>query len=451
MCKEANRERRARETSVADREHGIGLPPVARPHRMERSAGVSNNRRLSGPHRPLRVALWLALPAATAAVDIGAALAADPLAPGDVLRVAVAEAPELGRDEVKIGADGRIMLPKIGGVTVGGADVDAARERIESALVEKGLLRAPTILVEVAAHRPFFVGGAVAEPGAVPFEVGLTVRHALILAGGLARGEGPDRLDVADIVELKGRWRARTYALLQVEAAIARLESELAAADRPDFRAVREDRVADEEAAPVFEAHRNLFRERAAERTAQENHLAEAIALNALEIDVLTEQGALEVAAQRIQRDQLENSRQLFEKNLLPLPRLQALEFDLSRISREVLANRAYIARARQSKATNEYELNVTGIRRYIEMREKLLGLMVERAGLEAETETVAAALVTAGIDLSDDDRLTAPEPEVTIHRARDGATETIEAAMDTPILPGDVLEVRIASRRPNA
>ena len=35
--------------------------------------------------------------------------------PGDVLRVTVAEAPDIGRDSVKVDADGRIMLPVVGG------------------------------------------------------------------------------------------------------------------------------------------------------------------------------------------------------------------------------------------------------------------------------------------------------------------------------------------------
>ncbi|MEL6338269.1 MAG: SLBB domain-containing protein, partial [Pseudomonadota bacterium] len=58
------------------------------------------------------------------------------------------------------------------------------------------------MLVEIAQYRPFYVGGSVTTPGAITYEPGLTVRHALILAGGLeitekAAAGGADPLQMA--------------------------------------------------------------------------------------------------------------------------------------------------------------------------------------------------------------------------------------------------------------
>lgn len=105
---------------------------------------------------------------------------------GDVLRVTVVEEPAIGR-EAKIDADGQIILPRLGRLTVEGKTLDQVRDLIAAELMQRDMILTPTVLVEVSAYRPVFVGGAVARPGAISFEPGLTVRHALILAGGLER------------------------------------------------------------------------------------------------------------------------------------------------------------------------------------------------------------------------------------------------------------------------
>ena len=69
--------------------------------------------------------------------------------PGDVLSVTVAQAPEIGRDEAKVDADGRIMLPVIGSVAVAGSDLDAIREKISDRLVAADLIREPAVTVEI--------------------------------------------------------------------------------------------------------------------------------------------------------------------------------------------------------------------------------------------------------------------------------------------------------------
>ncbi len=65
--------------------------------------------------------------------------------PGDVLRVTIAGAPDIGRDNAKVDADGRIMLPSLGGIAVVGADLDTIRGRIADLLVAQDLMRQPTV------------------------------------------------------------------------------------------------------------------------------------------------------------------------------------------------------------------------------------------------------------------------------------------------------------------
>ena len=159
-----------------------------------------------------------------------------PIAPGDVLRVSIDGGPELGREFGQVGADGRIVLPGLDTIEVAGADLDTVRQRVEAVLVARDLIRQPVVSVEVVSYRPFYVGGAVSQPGAIAYEPGLTVRHGLILAGGIDRSNGPEKLSGAGLVELKANYTSINFELVEVRSRIARLQAELDEAAAPTFR-----------------------------------------------------------------------------------------------------------------------------------------------------------------------------------------------------------------------
>ena len=86
------------------------------------------------------------------------------------------------------------------------------------------------------------------------------------------------------------------------------------------------------------------------ERSANQDHLREVVELVDLEIDVLTRQARFQEEEMSVQNDQLKTSRELVEKGLMPLSRLQEQEREASRLSRDLLDNQAFTARARQNK-----------------------------------------------------------------------------------------------------
>ena len=391
---------------------------------------------------PARMALLgaLLLGAATGALADGIAVE-----PGDVLRVTIAEAPNIGRDDAKVDVDGRIMLPVLGGIAVAGSDLDAIRARIADRLVAAELIREPTIVVEIASYRPVYVGGSVAHPGAVAFEPGLTVRHALILAGGLDRTAGPDRTTTADLLELKTKWRTTNYELLLVESRIARLEAELEGDKAPDFGALDTGFVTRDSREEIVALDAGIFDDRADNREADKRHMQESLALVDLEIGVLTQQADLQNQERALQQDQVDKARVLVDKGVMPLPRLQELEREASRMSRDLLDNQAYTARAKQNKQTQISELDTADATWRIDVRSALSQALLDRTRLGAESEVLGSALLAAGVGLAANDNRP-PEPVVAIHRRTEGGAETIDARPDTEIRPGDVLEVSIAA-----
>lgn len=353
---------------------------------------------------------------------------------------------ELEREAVKVGADGRIVLPGLDTIDVAGSDLDVVRQRIEALLVAHDLIKAPVVLVEVVNYRPFYVGGAVASPGAIAYEPGLTVRHALILAGGLDRSNGPETLSAAGLVELKAKYTSINFALVEVRSRMARLQAELEDTEAPDFSAVgAEEAAAGESSIVLIDAR--LFHDRMTERLANQDHLREVVELVDLEIDVLTRQARLQEAEISVQKDQLETARALVDQGLMPLTRLQEQEREASRLSRDLLDNQAYTARARLNKQSNLYEIGAAETKRRIELRDAIRDAMLDLSRLQAEKDVISAALVSAGVMLMEQGLDL--ESRIVITRMASAGSETITAGMDTPILPGDVLEVSIASGPP--
>ncbi|RBP07117.1 SLBB domain-containing protein [Roseiarcus fermentans] len=85
--------------------------------------------------------------------------------------------------DFRIADDGSISVPIIGQLTAAGKSVqqltDAIGKAFESSLGHVGM-----ISIAVAEHQPIYVDGVVKSPGAYKYTSGLTVAHALSLAGG---------------------------------------------------------------------------------------------------------------------------------------------------------------------------------------------------------------------------------------------------------------------------
>jgi polysaccharide export outer membrane protein len=364
------------------------------------------------------------------------------IARGDTVHVSIAEAPKLGGDS-KVDAEGNIVLPQLGSVQVAGMGLDAARARVEAELVKRDILKAPTVLVEIAKYRPFYVGGKVARPGAIDYEPGLTVRHALILAGGAGRSD-EDRPLSLDVPGLKAKWQTTSYQLLDVNSRIARLEAELVRNEHAQI-AVAPGVVPEPDAQALASLDRKILLDRLQTWSGSQAHLRDGITLLDLEIDVLGQQASLQDKERDIDSQQVDAAQKLVDKGLMPLPRLQELQHEQSRATRDLLENRAYIARARQNRSSAEYELNSADIKWRIDIRQQLREAMLDRVRLKAELDALSAEILNAGVSLSEAETASI-RLVVVIYRTAEGREETLKAQMDTEVLPGDVVDVSVST-----
>lgn len=148
----------------------------------------------------LLIALVCAVPLATASGGGGAYR----LGSGDQVRVTV-----FGEEDLSgtygIDGEGRLALPLIGPVVVGGLSAADAEAAI-AARYAGGYLKAPKVALEVLDMRPFYILGEVQRPGAYPYASGLSVVGAVALAGGYTYRADEDEVEVSrgtgDVLEL---------------------------------------------------------------------------------------------------------------------------------------------------------------------------------------------------------------------------------------------------------
>ncbi|MBW4024298.1 MAG: polysaccharide export protein [Proteobacteria bacterium] len=105
------------------------------------------------------------------------------LGPGDRVRVIVYGDKEL-TDTFDIGDDGRISLPLAGQVMARGSTPGELADAVAATLTRRGMIKDPSVAVQVETYRPVFILGEVARPGQYPYEPGMTVIAAVSVAGG---------------------------------------------------------------------------------------------------------------------------------------------------------------------------------------------------------------------------------------------------------------------------
>lgn len=124
------------------------------------------------------------------------------LVPDDLVEVKVYQQPDL-ETRVRIVQDGRIIMPLLGAVAVGGKTVDQARAMIRD-LLDKDYLVNPQVSLTIVeyAKRFFTILGEVQHPGTyeIQGESSLSLLQAIGLAGGYTRIGAPSKITVQRIL-----------------------------------------------------------------------------------------------------------------------------------------------------------------------------------------------------------------------------------------------------------
>lgn len=152
------------------------------------------------------MAVWLVWMAAGALLLPGGADAAAAggyrLGPQDEIVMTV-----FGQEDLSgtflVDGEGRVALPLVGDVEIGGMTIRQAETAVADTL-RPDYLRNPRVSIQVTNYRPFYILGEVKEPGSYPYVDGMTVVQAVALAGGYTYRARQD-----DVMIVRGAAHAR--------------------------------------------------------------------------------------------------------------------------------------------------------------------------------------------------------------------------------------------------
>ncbi|MEJ1939147.1 hypothetical protein WDZ92_53795, partial [Nostoc sp. NIES-2111] len=185
---------------------------------------------------------------------------------------------------------------------------------------------------------------------------------------------------------------------MQIDSRIARLNAELLR-DEP---AKPEQTTAQGETAragPLVAVDRSILADRLATWSESQRHLRDEMSLFDLEIDVLGQQANIQDQERALVTEQVEAAKGLVEKGLMPLPRLQELQRVQSQTARDLLENRAFSARAKQSRSSVQFELESADLKWRIDIRQQLREALIEQAQTKASVEALSTQILNAGAD----------------------------------------------------
>lgn len=395
----------------------------------------------------LLVAASLAMPQLAAAGDYQ-------LGPQDKLNIRVAEWQTVDgtfRDwsaingEYSVGPAGTLSVPFVGDMQAAGKTTAEIASSIGLALQRKlALPDKPEASVEMAQFRPFYISGEVQNPGQFPFVPDLTVLKAVSIAGGIRHNADYGPQIEKDLITAKGSYDIYDDQRLRLMVKRARIDADLAG--KTTFEVPQEIQgdsrlptiVADETAILVSDQKSLKLKLDALDQLkgvlqSEIESLQKKIANQQKQVD-LAEQQANSIGP-LAQKGLIANARLLSSQQTVTDLQGKILDYETA-----ILTAKQSISKAEQDAidARNTLSSSLTADRQQTEanLNEAALRVGMQKGLIAQASDPATTAALTGSQE---------PPLLYSLVRVADGKTSDIEAKEDTPVLPGDVIKVKLA------
>ncbi len=438
-------------------------------HRPERIYG------LSAPGLACRNAAIGAATGLVAVLTVGTASADYKLGPADQVHVKVVE---FNRDtltptewailagDYRVDAQGKILMPIIGEVTALGLTVAELNKSIENEVreligfqetaaepgMDTGTNNVLTASTEIIEYRPFYVSGAVKQPGAFPYRPGLTILQAVSIAGGQPSASGEGWSLERDAIAANGTIRSLDLEELGLLARQARLRAELADAKDIVFpatigkspgRSPEMEKLGEQIKANETE----MFLHRQAETSRQIKSLTAQKALLESEVVSLLDQVRAQQAQGNLVANELKMVNQLVDKGLSTTSRRLTLDRAAADIESKKLQLQTSVIQVRQDINRCERELVALLDKRQSEIATTLSetqGSIDELAARRRTTLTLLSRLQTAGAFVGSVEDGMRVIYSIVKRDDQGKSTEILDVPEAEPVEPGDTIKVTV-------
>lgn len=361
------------------------------------------------------------------------------LGTGDRLHVTLLENEQVDGTYL-IATDGTVSVPGIGVVQAEGLDLRSFEARLREAAAVR--IVDPSISVQIAEYRPFYVLGDVDRSGLYPFTPGLNVMKAIAIAGGFGRKVDSDTLSRAIAVNQARKSLAESSVeLFSARVNLARLLAERAMADQFTYDGAAGDGISAEDRQRVIENARNLFATRQQAFVARLARLEETRAARIAEVASFDSQLALQDEVHKTIQAELERLEEAKERGLVSDTRANAAIREEQNARAQTLQIATLKRQAEVNLAALEREIDDLTAGRAVDIDQgvQLFEDTIQKTGARIRQdramlrETGARGPNTSG----------APVYRLELYRNGEGPPE--EPDFDTPLNPGDTLLVTLS------
>lgn len=374
--------------------------------------------------------------------------AAEPyvLEDGDLVKVTVYGRTDLS-GSFRVQADQTLPLPLLGSFKTENKAASAL-ERLLGLAYQQRLGTPLSVTVEVEERRPFYALGMVNQPGPYPHREGISVLHALAIAGGLRKTADADSRLLVDVYRESGVYGTYLQTLKSALAEQARYEALRDGAKTVAAPARLTALAGTEETNRLVKLQQNLLEAYRLDQqrqfklyTDQEMSGREELAAYQAQLQALDQQSKLVT-------DELSRVQKLRDTGLGLESKVFEMKRDLTALAGNKRATIAAIVRARQSIATAQSALTSLKALETTLINDNLARLNTE-IGQSASRLEASQNLINALGDVS-----ATPEAYVEqatlfqITRTQNGSQKTLTASPQTPVLPGDILQIIVPPRQ---
>lgn len=366
---------------------------------------------------------------------------------GDVVEVSVFGVQDFKR-RTAINLDGDISLPLLGDIRAAGLTLTELRMRLKDLLAKSNVLRSPDVTAELVEHRPFYVNGHVAKPGAHPFQAGLTVRHAVAIAGGyeLMRFKMDNPLLLA--ADLRSQYENLWTEFVRREARVTSLQAELAGSASPDLSNLGDAPVARRIIDEMVKLELDYFNVRKADKKKELEYLERARKHAQDQVTSLVQGQEQETSAVQLQAENLARTQTLSKQGLAPLTRLTDDQRAIALQKSRQLENIARLADARRNLEDYGRRLERSEDERRLRQLQDLQEATAELVKVQTQLQAVGEKMLYVGAIKTQIANGNFGQVEISIYRKIDGQRTRLPSDEDSEVLPGDVIDVTFSQKQ---
>jgi protein involved in polysaccharide export with SLBB domain len=367
---------------------------------------------------------------------------------GDVLRVGIFGEPAYPLDVI-VDDRGRISLPLLGEIEARGLTPGALSRDVRKAFQQQKLLVDPFVQVDIREYRPFFISGAVAQPGSYAFKPGITVRHALAMAGGfkaLTIGDTAPALRIADLRAERANLLINQF---RQRARLERLQAESQGKSVFAAPSAQSGEISPKLMSDIVAMEQEQLRARRLAFESDVSHLELSLARARKAAALVENERHERESAANFQLQQLETSRSLREKGLVTNTNLLNAERTQNSYRVDLAEADVEQARIEQEILNFENELRGKHSNRNLDLLSQIEQTQLDIAEIQSNLRYVNEKLLFIaqyGEHKTFDDLR--GSVRIVVYRGQAAAAKAIEATEMTELKAGDVIEVSILPSR---